>query len=95
LYCVGTAHSGGYLGTLRLDADVLDRNFHQVLYAGFLNSFGPILLALFAYSGARLDCAGIDLATKTIYYFPQNGHSYQYAAPAPIAGPASAASRGP
>jgi len=27
--------------------------------------------------GAR-NCAGIDPNTKVIYYFPQNGHSYQF-----------------
>lgn len=27
--------------------------------------------------GSR-NCAGIDLATKTIYYFPSTGHSFQY-----------------
>ena len=201
LYCAGTAYFGGYLGSLRLDADVLDRNFHQVLYQGFFVSFGPVLLGLLAYlavvllytgvvlphltdwlrttpankrryvkarkrwirkrkstiaeklqqqrlfgalrytvlgilfilalvyfewqgrkmaspilkqigsqkitdsssiihvkvneqeksllylgCGAR-NCAGLDLSSKTIYYFPQNGHSYQYAAPTPVASP--------
>lgn len=53
LYCIGTAHAGGYLSTLRLDANVLDRDFHQVLYNGFLLSFGPVLIGLFIYTGAR------------------------------------------
>lgn len=30
----------------------------------------------FLFCGAR-NCAGIDLDTRIIYYFPQNGHSYQ------------------
>ena len=208
LYCAGTAHFGGYLSSLRLDAGVLDRNFHQVLYNGFLVSFGQLLVTLFAYAGARLlyshvvltsltdwlrkapsnrrsyvkarrrwikrkdtnterlqkqrtasvlkymalgillivspvyfesqgnkealpilkqiasgkpvesssmihvkindqekslfylacgarNCAGIDLSSKTIYYFPQNGHSYQYAVPAAVSPSSSAASRDP
>ncbi len=54
LYCVSTAHYGGYLSPLRLDADVLDRNFHQALYSGFLISFTPTFVVLFAYGAARL-----------------------------------------
>ncbi|MDI3380386.1 hypothetical protein ACFPPF_09875 [Xenophilus aerolatus] len=42
LYSASTAYIGGYLGMLKLDADVLDRNFHQVLYSGMLVAFGPI-----------------------------------------------------
>jgi hypothetical protein len=207
LYCAGTAYFQGYLYSLRLDAAVLDRNFHQVLYQGFVVSFGPVLLLLLFYfvwvllytgvvqsltnwlrktpankrryvkarrrwirkrkstiaerlqqqhvlgallypalgilflltlvyfeaqgrklassilkqiesqtpaesssiihvkvdeqrkgllylgCGAR-NCAGIDLSSKTIYYFPQNGHSYQYAAPIATA-PPSSSSRAP
>ena len=36
LYGVSTAYTGGYLGQLDLDADVLDRNFNQTLFHGFL-----------------------------------------------------------
>jgi hypothetical protein len=43
LYCASTARTGGYLGRLELDADILDRNFHQVLYDGFLQSFTLLL----------------------------------------------------
>lgn len=53
LYCVSTAHYGGYLGPLHLDADVLDRNFHQVLYNGFLIALAPVLYALLIYGAAR------------------------------------------
>jgi hypothetical protein len=49
LYCASTAFTGGYLGPLGLDGDVLDRNFQQILYHGFLISFGPALLALIVY----------------------------------------------
>lgn len=42
LYCASTAYFGGYLGMLKLDADVLDRNFHQVLYSGMLVAFAPV-----------------------------------------------------
>lgn len=54
LYCVSTAHYGGYLGPLHLDADILDRNFHQVLYNGFLISFGPMFWFLAGYGLMRL-----------------------------------------
>lgn len=54
LYCVSTAHYGGYLGPLHLDADILDRNFHQVLYNGFLISFSPMFWALAGYGFIRL-----------------------------------------
>ena len=57
LYGSSTAYMEGYLRTLKLDADVLDRNFHQVLYSGFLISFETLLwtaaccaLASFFYS---------------------------------------------
>ena len=209
LYCAGAARLGGYFSTLGLDADVLDRDFHQSLYAGLLISFDSIFFFLFAYVGAlflysyaflpslvdwlrktranklrylrarrrwvrkrkdtaieRLqklrtaqalgyavlgsifilflahfeaggkrealailkqiesgkplnssniirvkiedqpktlfylgcgsrNCAGIDLMSKTIYYFPQNGHSYQYIAPPRASSPASIASPAP
>jgi hypothetical protein len=52
LYCASTAYMGGYLGTLRLDSDVLDRNFHQVLYSGFLTSFETLLWALIVCASA-------------------------------------------
>ncbi|MBN9423448.1 MAG: hypothetical protein J0I91_13365 [Candidatus Accumulibacter sp.] len=53
LYCVSTAKYGGYLSKLQLDADVLDRNFQQVLYQGFVDSFPQIFLALFLYAIVR------------------------------------------
>lgn len=40
-YGISTAHYGGFLGVLRLDADVLDRNFHQILFHGFLTAYVP------------------------------------------------------
>jgi hypothetical protein len=46
LYCVSTAYYGGFLAVLRLDADVLDRNFHQILYHGFLTAFVPVFQLL-------------------------------------------------
>jgi hypothetical protein len=50
LYSFSSAYFGGYLGTLGLDADVLDRNLHQVLYHGFVISFIKILTILFFYA---------------------------------------------
>lgn len=49
LYCASTAFTGGFLGPLGLDGDVLDRNLQQILYHGFLISFGSALLALIVY----------------------------------------------
>lgn len=53
LYCAGSAYYGGYLGVFHLDADVLDRNFHQILYTGFYISFGPVGLASSFYIAWR------------------------------------------
>ncbi|OZG73095.1 hypothetical protein BTA51_11400 [Hahella sp. CCB-MM4] len=61
LYTWSTAYYHGYLGVMGLDADMMERSFHQVIYGGLLNSFSPIfailLLAtpiLFLYSNAVL-----------------------------------------
>lgn len=51
LYTIGTAKYGGYLSTLLLDNNVLDRNFHQVLYSGFLTLFFPIAIIGLVYLG--------------------------------------------
>jgi hypothetical protein len=53
LYCISTAHTSGYLSPLRLDPDVLDRNFHQVLYHGLLTSFPAAFIGLAIYAVAR------------------------------------------
>ena len=37
-YCVSTAFTYGYFYTLGLDSDLLDRNFHQVIYHGMITS---------------------------------------------------------
>jgi len=50
LYCFGSAKYGGYLSELQLDANVLDRNFQQILYQGFLASFAYIFLGFFSYT---------------------------------------------
>jgi hypothetical protein len=39
LYCASSAYTGGYYSRLGLDGDVLDRNFQQILFEGFLISF--------------------------------------------------------
>lgn len=53
LYCAGSAYYGGYFGVLHLDADVLDRNFHQILYKGFYISIFPVLLVFLIYLAWR------------------------------------------
>lgn len=50
LYCTGTAHYGGYLSVLQLDADVLSRDFNQIVYNGFLLSFAPAFTLIAALS---------------------------------------------
>jgi hypothetical protein len=50
LYCVSTAFTHGYFYTLGLDSDLLDRNFHQIIYSGLiqsLNSFVWLALVVF------------------------------------------------
>jgi len=53
LYSVSTAYYGGYFSTLQLDDNILDRNFHQSLYHGFVISFMPVFYVLFVYASAR------------------------------------------
>lgn len=65
LYSFSTAYYQGYLHVLRLDADMLDRNFHQVLYNGFLIALGPALVALIAYSVCALLIAHFLLPAVT------------------------------
>jgi hypothetical protein len=50
LYCVSTAYYGGFLSELHLDSEILDRNFHQVLYNGFLICFAQAFLVLATYA---------------------------------------------
>lgn len=53
LYCAGTARNAGYLGALKLDINILDRNFQQVLYEGFIYSFVTVFNGLVTYIGIR------------------------------------------
>ncbi|MEI8572885.1 hypothetical protein U737_00090 [Methylomonas sp. LW13] len=53
LYCASAAYTGGFLRQLGLDSDVLDRNFQQILYHGFVISFGPVLTGLAIYTVCR------------------------------------------
>lgn len=51
LYSASTAFTHGFLGTLNLDADVLDRDLHAILYHGMILCLhviiiGPIILLL-------------------------------------------------
>ena len=47
LFCASTARYHGYIKTLRLDSDVLDRNFHQVMHDGMLTTVFPFITFLF------------------------------------------------
>lgn len=53
LYCASAAWTGGYHAVLGLDGDVLERNFQQQLYDGFLLSFVMVLSCLFGYAAVR------------------------------------------
>ncbi len=52
LYCMSTARSNKYLRVLGLDPDILDRNFHQVLYDGLIVSLKWLLIVPIVYCGA-------------------------------------------
>lgn len=47
LYSWSTANYHGFLTTVNLDSDMMERSFHQVIYSGLVVSFGPILLIFF------------------------------------------------
>jgi hypothetical protein len=49
LYSTSTAYYGSYLRSLQLDTDILDRNFQEILYHGFVLSFVQIFYALLIY----------------------------------------------
>lgn len=58
LYSSSTAYIHGYFHVLGLDSDVLDRNFHQIIYHGMILNIWSILtiplfiaLSITAYSG--------------------------------------------
>jgi len=46
LFCVGTAKTRGYYSYFRLDSDVMDLGFHNVLYAGMIGSIVPVIKTL-------------------------------------------------
>ncbi|SUB90628.1 hypothetical protein [Photobacterium damselae] len=49
-YCVDSAYTGGYLSVFGLDSDVLERNFHQVIYTGFIKGYLTVTrLSLFVF----------------------------------------------
>lgn len=52
LYCISSAYYRGFLSGLRLDPEVLDRNFHQVLYSGFVVALGPAIACMVLYAAA-------------------------------------------
>lgn len=43
LYCIYTAYYQGYLKTLGLDPDIIEKGFHQIIYEGFLITYDKIL----------------------------------------------------
>lgn len=46
-YCVGTAGNRGYYRVFKLDPDVLDLGFHNILYSGLLLAFVPLFKIIF------------------------------------------------
>lgn len=58
-FSFSTAHYHGYLSKAKLDSDIMERSFHQVVYDGLILSFFPMILcfvliatALWFYSHA-------------------------------------------
>lgn len=47
LYCASTAYTYGYFGVFFLDSDLLERNFHQIIYYGMLKSIWFLLTIVF------------------------------------------------
>lgn len=72
LYSWSTARYHGFLSTVGLDADTMERNFHQVIYSGMVVSFDEILLVLlsltaFLFVWARAIVPGyVDYVRKSI-----------------------------
>ena len=71
LFCASTAFTHGFLDTFHLDADVLDRDFHIILYDGFLKCIFPIvvgpfllLVASVARSALILELSGLIKKSK-------------------------------
>ena len=54
LYCASTAKYYGCIGSLHLNSQTLDRNFHQILYDGFLTTVFPVILLLLSLAVFRL-----------------------------------------
>ncbi|MBZ4187243.1 hypothetical protein K7B09_13015, partial [Thermomonas sp. RSS23] len=59
LFTIGTAYRNGYLSALRLNAAILDQNFHQTTYQGFIQlmshgftalALAAVLLTILAYT---------------------------------------------
>lgn len=46
LYCWSTARYNGFLHAANLDTDMMERNFHQVIYSGLVISFQYLLVFL-------------------------------------------------
>ncbi len=72
LYSWSTARYHGFLSTIGLDADMMERSFHQVVYSGLVVSFDKILillliltLALFLWSRAIVP-SYVDYVRKSI-----------------------------
>lgn len=56
LYAWSTASYQGFLSVLHLNPDMMERNFHQVIYSGLLIAFAPALIMLI-------------IATATLYFY--------------------------
>lgn len=52
LYSWSTANYHGFLTTVNLDSDMMERSFHQVIYSGLIISFRPIMLVIFLLTSA-------------------------------------------
>ncbi|MCW8890865.1 MAG: hypothetical protein OQL20_09430 [Sedimenticola sp.] len=50
LYSASTAFTHGYFALLNLDSDILDRNFHQIIYHGMILNIWTILTVPFIWA---------------------------------------------
>lgn len=50
LFSWSTAHYHGFLVVAKLDADLMERSFHQVIYSGLVLSILPLFITLFFIS---------------------------------------------
>jgi len=67
LYSSSTAYIHGYFNILSLDSDVLDRNFHQILYHGMTLNIFPLFFLPFILAVVVTLHSGFSLSVIDFY----------------------------